>query len=135
MKPVDQTRFGYPGGNCFAACMASVFEIPLEATPDLAEQDWSNDSKWWQLWIDWLAERNCALLLTKPGEGWPHPKGYALAGGKSPRGDFDHSVVVLDGKLVHDPHPSRAGVVGPFTDFTLFYPLDPAKPMRIGGAA
>jgi len=112
--------------------VASIFEIPLEATPDLTEQDWANDSKWWQLWIDWLQEANCGLLLTKPGQDWPYPKGYALGGGKSPRGHFDHSVVVFDGQLVHDPHPSRGGLDGPIKDFTIFYPLDPARPIAFG---
>lgn len=39
------------------------------------------------------------------------PATYAIANGKSPRGDYDHSVVVdLNRGIVHDPHPSRNGI-------------------------
>lgn len=31
MKPVYQDRFGYGEGNCVWACIASIFEIPLES--------------------------------------------------------------------------------------------------------
>ena len=30
MKPVDQTSFGFPGGNCFSACVASILELPID---------------------------------------------------------------------------------------------------------
>ena len=40
------------------------------------------------------------------------PRGYAIASGPSPRGtNIQHAVVVKDGELWHDPHPSRAGVL------------------------
>ena len=37
---------------------------------------------------------------------------YGILTGRSPRGDWHHSVVVdlTTGKMVHDPHPSRDGV-------------------------
>src|SRR5262249_6019235 len=31
MTPVYQTRFGPPNGNCFAACVATLLDRPLEA--------------------------------------------------------------------------------------------------------
>ena len=34
MKPVDQTRFGCPGGNCYQAVIASILELDLEEVPD-----------------------------------------------------------------------------------------------------
>lgn len=34
MEPVFQTRFGAPGGNCLAACTASLLEISLGDVPD-----------------------------------------------------------------------------------------------------
>lgn len=34
------------------------------------------------------------------------PKGYHLISGKSPRGDYDHSIVGLNGKPTHDPFPN-----------------------------
>jgi hypothetical protein len=39
------------------------------------------------------------------------PAGYAMAYGPGPRG-VDHAIIVYNGKLWHDPHPSRAGLNG-----------------------
>ena len=33
MKPVFQTTFGVPLGNCFTACIASLLERPIEEFP------------------------------------------------------------------------------------------------------
>lgn len=129
MIPVKQTRIGYPGGNCFAACVASVFEVPLESLPDLPMEKWASDELWWKTWMDWLAERNCGLVVLH-GQT---PPGYVLAGGKSPRGDFDHQVVALNGNIVHDPYPDNAGLDGEIKDWTIFYPLDPSKPIGVKG--
>lgn len=30
VKPVDQTLFGRPSGNCLPACVASILELPIE---------------------------------------------------------------------------------------------------------
>lgn len=82
--------------------------------------------------MDWLAERNCGLVVLH-GQT---PPGYVLAGvagGKSPRGDFDHQVVALNGNIVHDPYPDNAGLDGEIKDWTIFYPLDPSKPIGVKG--
>ena len=52
MKPVDQTRFGSPDGNCFAACVASLLEIPLEEAPNLMNLD-----EWYRAFEVWLRPR------------------------------------------------------------------------------
>lgn len=33
MKPIDQTTFGVPGGNCFSACVASLLELSIDDVP------------------------------------------------------------------------------------------------------
>jgi hypothetical protein len=44
---------------------------------------------------------------------------------KSPRNSkIDHAVVWHDG-IIHDPHPSNAGLAEVPDTFTLFLPLDP----------
>lgn len=48
-----------------------------------------------------------------------------LASGISPRG-VHHMVVMKDGKLVHDPHPSKAGI-GEVEHLWLIVPIDPAE--------
>lgn len=122
MKPVEQTQFGFPGGNCFAACMASVLELSLDAVPNF------ESVKWFHEWNEWLRPRNLSLMTfsIRPHDEWK-PDGVALLGAKSLRGDWLHSVVILDGEIVWDPHPERALGVGAWMDYTVFQVLDPSR--------
>ena len=106
MRPVYQTRFGghdeEDTGNCFAACLASLLEVPIDTIPDFM-----GDSDWMARANVWLAPHGLAILSfappETPGMPWPGPGGcYHLMGGYGPSGDA-HAVVALDGKMVHDP--------------------------------
>lgn len=124
MKPVDQTAFGPSVGNCFAACVASVLEVPLADVPNFCEGDTTD---WFEKLRDWLRPRGFYAfgmkLSGRPGEpeGW-YPEGLHIAGGRSPRHDCLHAVVAR-GSEVHDPHPNRDGILD-FVDTTLIVPLD-----------
>lgn len=130
MIRVEQTKLTYPDGNCFAACIASIFELTLDEVPDYMGDDWH---EWWNRW---LAERNLTLIHWKiPDPDDPdsyRPPGYSLLGADSPRGDWLHSVVCLDGEVVWDPHPQREMGLGTWRDWTVFAVLDPTKPLRVG---
>ena len=52
MKPVDQTILTAPGGNCFAACVASILELPLADVPNFCSEE-----RWWNALQIWL----CAI--------------------------------------------------------------------------
>ena len=127
MKPVYQTEFGGEKGNCFAACLASVFEIPIEAAPDL----WAGEQRglyWVQIVNDWLKPRGlwyCDVKFLGIS-----PKGYHLIGGQSARG-LSHAVVGFNGEMVHDPHPDGAGLVE-VQDFGLFIARDPSLLLASG---
>lgn len=120
MVPVDQTVFGVPHGNCLSACLASLLHLKIEDVPTFCDKP------------DWLAAVNEWL----DGRGlWAMcfqynleivPRGYWIMGGKSPRGDFLHAVVMHDRDMVHDPHPSRDGVNSRF-DCMILIPLDPSR--------
>lgn len=108
MKPVDQTSFGYPEGNCFSACVASILELPIAEVPHFgADETWFDTlSSWLRLRGLWAfmvhaSERDHRLLL----------RGHYILSGRSPRGDFLHAVVAHGDMIVHDPHPSRAGLL------------------------
>lgn len=64
------------------------------------------------------------VIYQQSADGFPPiaPSGYHVACGKSPRSDQEHAVVALDGKIVHDPHPTRAGLDGGITWWILFHP-------------
>jgi hypothetical protein len=119
MKPVDQTKFGMPAGNCLAACVASVLEMPLADVPAFDGTSRPDDN-WWLEFQDWLHARGMFAVELKlegrPSICLPERSVYVILTGKSPRGDFAHAVVGRsDGdvfRLAHDPHPSRAGIVG-----------------------
>jgi len=117
---VDQDVFGNGQdgtrpGNCWQACVASLLEFPLSKVPHFAEL---YPTSWWPETQDFVATETglrieCFMPDARTDEG-----GFMIASGQSPRGDFLHAVVIngFTGEIVHDPHPSRAGVVGEFID-------------------
>ena len=138
MKTLKQTIFNGKEGNCFAACIATVFEVGLDEVPNFA----AFGSEWWDKLQDWLKPRNLAFIeLEAKGGEMPAipllPDGVlCLACGMAARG-FNNSVVVKyrsrDGKhwveLVHDPHPSDDGLQD--TKYIgWFMVIDPSKPIR-----
>ena len=136
MIPVTQTKVVIKNskdeivvhGNCYAAAIASILELPLTEVPNVEvffhlpidSTYWSEvmltflESKGYELCVDdrfrvfhdgnfgvdngmrahWLLE--CENK-------------YYLVSGRSKRG-FSHMVIYKNGKLAHDPHPSRDGV-------------------------
>lgn len=110
MKPVDQTKLhskeGIHNGNCFAACLASLLEIPLWMVPPFEDMFARDD---WSMRVDeWLAAMWGKQRVRKSGHEEHLPEFY-IASGLSPRG-VRHSVIYSLGAMVHDPHPSRAGI-------------------------
>lgn len=122
MKPVNQTRFGDPGGNCFSACVASLLELPLDEVPYFMEPE-----DWMGFFTDWLRPHGFSPICFKALVGDEADRclpGYYILGGKSSRGN--HAVVAKGSKIVHDPHPSREGLLS-LEDCTILVPLDPAR--------
>lgn len=122
MKPVDQTTFGHPGGNCFSACVASLLHLSIEDVPYFMGAD-----NWFQAFAEWLRPRGfypvCFKIDTAKDDLW-RPAGFYILGGESVRGP--HAIVAREHFDVHDPHPSRAGLVSR-EDATLLVPFDPAE--------
>lgn len=135
-RKVMQTKFKPPKGNCWAACVASVLEMPLSEMPDVefeSTEGMPGDEdvkRFWKKWREWLAERNLGLQRMTLGEGHPFPPGILIVTGQSPRGPWQHSVVYRDGELAHDPHPEGGGVLKVET-IDLLYPLDPTLVWRL----
>lgn len=125
MTPVDQTKFGAPHGNCLMACVASITGLPLGALDDLyTAEARTPDKHWWSVFTDALNRHGWHAAYLVAADGLI-PRGYAVGSGVSPRG-LRHAVVVRDGALAHDPHPSRAGV----EEVEAFYVLFPVVPNR-----
>lgn len=122
MIPVDMTIHHAPPekiGNCFQACLASILEMPLEQVPHVYEGEG---------WVDETGRVGMRRL-----QAWLRPLGYLyfeidfeagwidawadlgyldchyVFSGMGDRG-VRHATVALNGRMVHDPHPSRSGV-------------------------
>lgn len=104
MTRVTQTRTG-ENGNCFAACLASIFDLPMESIPDfeVTEPGWLGRVAEFLELLDLYyvqVDTDDAMLA----EMFRYGRTYTLMIGVSPRGGL-HAVVALNGEMVHDPHP------------------------------
>lgn len=120
LRLVDQTKFGSKDGNCLAACLATLLRLDIDEVPSF----FSDDSGTWREKMGaWLVERGWGhLCIAGPP---PEMLGPALSivSGKSPRGDWLHATVWRGRELLHDPHPSRAGLEGEPVDTIVLVPL------------
>lgn len=110
-------------GDCFRCCIASLLDLDALQVPHFLETGMLNQAQlntflgdlglayievgWndtsYKQWLGFQAEQADTPIFT-------------VITGKSPRGRFNHSVVARNGKTVHDPHPSMAGLDGPLVD-------------------
>lgn len=129
------THAGMPG-NCLQAAVASMLDLPLEGVPHFAIY-----ADWWSAMRRWLREARgmdwayvAFPVSGDQGDWWDRyaelgrENGWhVLLGGPSPRGPFSHVVVGnVDLELVHDPHPSRDGLVSVEDAIVLVGPYEPA---------
>lgn len=128
MIPHTQTIFGdgtegATPGNCMQTAVASLLDLPLDDVPHFVAEPIET---WWTEFLDWIFARGLRLtmfedrfdeieqyrggdLITAPLSLAPADR-LAIANGMTERG-FRHSVLWQHGALVHDPHPSGAGLL------------------------
>lgn len=144
MKPVRQTDFGKGTGDCWAACIASILELPLSEVPNFCHDDLR--SGWLKRTINWLYARGIGIIYIEDAGKALSERPHLVVGcfciltGRSPRAkdgedDFLHSVVgfckmkeVKDGyqtvvEFTHDPHPSNDFIVGDPRDIAILVPV------------
>lgn len=138
MVPVTQTKVNVKNskdetvvyGNCFAAVIASMLEVPITEVPNvevffhMSHPHWSIimdtwlKSKGWELWGDdryrcfhpEFANRSMGNDEYLGDACIKLKNNLYLASGLSARG-VHHICIYKNGKLVWDPHPSREGLV------------------------
>jgi hypothetical protein len=126
MIPVDMIDVPSPDnpeavGDCFRACIASIFELKAGEVPHFLKIELGTRYAWTYTLDQWLAPQGLWYCdFPTEVKTWcvhvPLDGVYAIGTGKSPRyPTWDHSVVVklhrTEGmRIVHDPHPSRDGV-------------------------
>lgn len=126
MIPIKQTVKG-KYGNCFPACLASLFECPLDDVPNFYDIAGDDDAAWWGLVRGWLKKRGFGVMFLelRSPEHLALFDGYIIVSGKSCR-DLDHATIWKNGVMVHDPHPDNCGLITP-DGVDMIYPLDPSK--------
>jgi hypothetical protein len=98
-----------PCGNCLQAALATILGLPLDEVPHFLEN--GPAAGWWDRMNAWLIARFGVALLGLTSEGgWEVPPVLHLMQGRTIR-DSEHVVVGFAGRMVWDPHPSRAGLV------------------------
>ena len=151
MIPIDMTEYSGEGtvGNCYQCCLASILELPLEKVPHFYKFAPRGHSE--TLIHAWLMSQGLGLLSLDVGKlpsfkqgyigGGPVPQGFCILSGPGPRvkkladgteKPIIHAVVGLAGRTIHDPHPSRAGLVAVDT-IELLIALHPER--ILGGRA
>lgn len=115
-----QTIFGEGKGNCFSTCIASLFDLPIEEVPNFC----LDAENWFENADAWTRARGFRLVDLRGVQEISIKEGTRfIASGKSPRGDFNHSLIATvneKGEFVveMDPHPSDANLDGPFMMMT-----------------
>lgn len=139
MQPVFQSKFGGRSspleeqGNCFQACLASIFDLPLEDAFDIIHYD---TPEWWDLFNEWLGRFGLACVYVTMLDGpdgkkhrpWSESQGYHIGRVDSPRHTDGtmHAVVMKGDEVVHDPFPQAKGE-GSVGGIYLFVALDAGK--------
>lgn len=135
MKPITQTKVssedGSVSGNCFRACIASILEIDIDSIPAFEDM---KGGEWHMPFFKFLSENGYEFHGTGRFDNEFHDElfktyegvdGYIIVNGTSPRKwvTRGHSVVYKNGVMVHDPHPSREGLV----DLRDYYMIEKRK--------
>lgn len=112
-------------GNCFAAAIASLIEMPITEVPNVETLFDTQGVSWYGVMDSWLRSigyeiitNNDYKVFHSPAEYYEDTRDslmksltgrYYMASGLSPRGVM-HVCIYKDGVMVHDPHPTREGI-------------------------
>lgn len=105
---------GVPG-DCVSAAVASLLDREPHQVPHFIAASDIDSRVWWYALKGWAASNGWNVTrrgLLPRQENVPLPT-FGLACGPSERG-VSHAVVAVDGEIVWDPHPSRAGILRVF---------------------
>ncbi len=135
MIPVTQTKVVVKNsagesivrGNCFAAAIASIMEVPITEVPNVEVLFDIGGGYWFEVMNTFLNHHGWEFstdnrfkvfhddvygIETGERETWIKDCTDKLyfASGQSPRG-VCHICIFRNGQLVHDPHPTREGIL------------------------
>jgi hypothetical protein len=95
-------------GDCFNTCVANIIGMPYEDVPHFVE---IGKEHWWEFTINWAEANGYRIGAYKPEGLELIPGALVIGTGKSPRGNFNHSVILDSNlELYFDPHPDDTGI-------------------------
>lgn len=131
MIPIQQTVRGVLG-NCFAACVASITELPLESMPNhFKNGDGDVEARWLDEWNEFLKPYGLGMIWADAMFSRT-PAGYAIAEMEVQDHHCNHAVVCLDGEIVHDPL-GQDYQFERYVNWYVFTALDAAESRRVAG--
>jgi hypothetical protein len=135
MIPVTQTKVVVKNskgervvsGNCYASAIASIMELPLSEVPNVEVFFHMQDEFWQTVMLTFINSKGWDLCSDDRFKVFHDDQfgvnesmrevyidackdKYYLVTGKSERG-VHHICIYRNGALVHDPHPSRDGLL------------------------
>jgi hypothetical protein len=133
MKHIRQTIFGEGKGNCYATCLAMILGLELDDVPNIAGE--VPPEEWWGELQKWLGKHGLSMMeigLDVPFKFFALEGTKCILSGKSPRGEFNHSVVGHFSEergfcYEYDPHPSDAFLDGSVQSAGILVPLCPGQ--------
>lgn len=138
MKPVFQTEAHNPPktiGNCFTACLASIFELQIKDVPHFARMvvdankmgKYDESAYWLKIINEWLKQYNLYYSAITPptDKRIQKPRGFHIIEGYSNR-LIRHAAVAKNGVIVHDPYKDGGGFKSIYS-FGIFVQIDPSK--------
>lgn len=143
-RPDGHTLDGIPG-DCYRVCVAVLLDVDPESLPHFVMFGPSCDDVTRRTVREVRPGWDLVWLMPSPWPPYDDPANaaecqqLAIATGPSPRGPFLHCVVIdaITGDLVHDPHPSGAGLAGEIVCIDALVPAyepAPAEPIPLPAA-
>lgn len=119
MIPTYQTSFGKPpGGNCVAACLASIFEVSIDDVDSLELRGGGPRDQFSAI-VDVCWRFGYQPFSYSPGGPFfpaIAPRGLSLACSGT------HATVAFDGRILFDPHPRSTGLAE-ITEWIMLIPI------------
>ena len=119
-------------GNCFSASIASLLHLDQKDIPVFDNDSDIKDGSWLRNTNKFLKKYGMMFLVMdytsfKDIYNFCQVDGlYCELSGDSPRfNGVGHSCIGFNLEVIHDPHPSRAGIIPEYVG--LFIPLEPWK--------
>ena len=101
-------------GDCQRACIASILDLEMSAVPHFLQLANGEYQAFEDAITSFMSARGLQIIEQTDTVGIM-PLEYHMIYGLSPRSNGDkslwHAVVGLGGLIVHDPHPSRSGLL------------------------